>query len=174
MNCGIRIKIGLNRFIMQGSWITKETENIYKTDIYKWFKEKYSLIEGIQIWDSKKVPFLFNDRVALAFYIERGYLDFIIYDLKKNKWFRSSLASIEGLEDFNFKSYFEKIKDKVRIDEIGSLESTQKLHYYIHLIDENLAKMILEGNFNKLKKNMEDLDNNQIKDITEMVNSAKM
>lgn len=159
---------------MQGSWITKETENIYKTDIYKWFKEIYKLNESFQIWDSKKVPFLFNDKVALAFYIERGYLDFIFYDLKNYKCFMSSLTSIEGLEDFNFKSYFEKIKDKVRIDEIGSLESTQKLHYYIHLIDENLAKMILEGDFNKIKNNMKDMDSNQIKDIRKMVNNAKI
>lgn len=168
MNFGILINLGLNKKFMQGSWITKETENIPKTKIYKWFKEKYDLKEGFQIGDSKKVPFLFNNKVAFDFYIERGFLTINIYNYPKNEWCFYPFNKINGMEVFDFKAYYEDISKNVIIDEVGSLEITKKLYYYIHLIDEFLANIILHGDFIKLKDDMKPMTKEQVEDINSM------
>jgi hypothetical protein len=157
---------------MQGSWITKETENIPKTRIYKWFKEKYNFKESFQIWDGKKVPFLFNDNVTFVFYIERGFLMISIYDIKKGKWCFYPFNVIKGLEDFDFKTFYEDVKKDISEDEIGSLECTQKLNYYIKIIDNHLSDLILKGHFDKIIDHMEDMTDSQIKAITQMIDGV--
>lgn len=91
------------------SWIWNNTEKINNTKIYNWFKEKHNLKEAIQIWDSVKVPFLFNRKVAFVFYIEKGFLDFAIYILKEKKWVKGGFSGIKHFHDFDFKLYFNEI-----------------------------------------------------------------
>src|SRR5690606_33448977 len=123
--------------------------------------------EAIQIWDSVKVPFLFNRKVAFVFYIEKGFLDFAIYILKEKKWFKGGFSGIKNFHDFDFKQYFNEINENAQ-DEIGSVEATKYLNYYIHFIDEFLPE-IINGDFSKLENVMESMDENQIIAIYEMI-----
>jgi hypothetical protein len=170
MNSGIIINLGLNKLnIMQGNWMTRETENISKTLIYQWFKEKYKLKESFQIWSSVKVPFLFNKKVAIVFYIERGYLDFKIYDLNTFYHYFSSFSGVNGYEDFDFKTYYQKVNEST-IDEIGGLECMQYLTFYIRFIDEYLPDVILKADFSKLNRYMKKMEDRQIEEMIKMLN----
>lgn len=149
------------------SWINKETEKINTTSIFNWFKLKNKLNEGNQIWESVKVPTLFNKNVAISFFIEKGFMDFTIYDQNNNLFFHGSFDNPIGLDDFNFVEYYRKINENVD-DEIGDLEITKYLNFYLRFIDEYLSEIFL-GNFSKLNHRMIQMKSEQIKSLQEMI-----
>ena len=132
-------------------WINKETENISKTQCFIWFKMKYNLSETQLMWSNVKVPLLYNKNIAFVVYIEQGSLILSLYDYKNGFWVYYPFNLVVGMEKFDFKNYYDFVNLNITVDEIGNIDITKKLNYYVHFIDEFLPE-IFDGNFTKIKE----------------------
>lgn len=149
--------------------INKSTEYITNKLVLKSLIKEFNLNVGFIEWQGVKVPHFFNEYSIMNIYIENGWLDLHIFNIKNFTWCRSPIDNYIP-ERISHKDFFNSIIEKVELDEILSKENNEHLHYFIHFLLEFLPEIFV-GDFSKINKFMEPMQESQIKEIKEFLNN---
>lgn len=147
--------------------ISQNTEELINTEIVQQMIAKFNLNVKFTVWDSVKIPFLFNDYVVICIYLELGALEISIFDKINWKWNRIPVDSY-NMDIALRKTFFDKICNNLRKEQYFNLEVTQYLHYYINFIIDFLPQ-IFEGDFRKIENHMEPVTEAQKEEILRVI-----
>ncbi|MES2616269.1 MAG: hypothetical protein V4613_00215 [Bacteroidota bacterium] len=127
--------------------------------------KKHSLCWAFYPYNEGEKIAIFNYRVFFILYFNPIALEFDIYNIKKVKWsYRFWNYYTTQNQDISLKDTILNIVGELPKDEILNRESNELLHLYLHLLDNNMGKLI-KGDYNEIEHEMEWMIQSQIDEI---------
>ncbi len=135
------------------------------------FIQKFNLNFGTYLSGTITFTYFYNKNIFIELYIEKGWLELSVVNLKNWRWNRAPIDSYIP-EIITHKEFFNSISQTIPTAKNMNEQNNNYLHYYISFIIDYLPE-IFEGDFSKIEKNMEVMNEWHISKIQTILNGTR-